>query len=394
MLWMGRALASVQTKFMMELSDAEIQRYSRHLLLPEVGLEGQRRLRAARVLCVGAGGLGSPVALYLAAAGIGRLGIVDHDVVELSNLQRQVLHTTPAVGSAKTESARTVLRHLNPQVEVVPHRLRLDAGNAMTLLADYDVVVDGTDNLATRYLVNDACVLLGKPNVYGAVFRWEGQASLFAPQLGGPCYRCLFPQPPPPDTAPSCAEAGVLGVLPGIIGCVQATEALKLVLGQGRSLLGRLLLVDALEMRFRELRLRRDPACPVCGEHPSITELADIAPACATASAGAGPDDELDPDEVTVQEMKRALEHPELGITVIDVREPPEWAVAAVEGTRRLPLSELAERFAELDPDRPYYLHCQAGVRSLRAVAFLRAHGFRDVRSVRGGMNAWGTAFA
>ena len=372
---------------MMELSNVEIQRYARHLLLPEVGAAGQQRLRAARVLCVGVGGLGSPVAMYLAAAGVGRLGIVDHDVVELSNLQRQVLHGTADVGRPKTDSARAAVQHLNPHVEVVTYATRLTAANARDIFAGYDVVVDGTDNFPTRYLVNDACVLLGKPNVYGSVFRWEGQASLFAPHLGGPCYRCLFPEPPPPGTAPSCAEAGVLGVLPGIIGCIQATEALKLVLGQGQSLLGRLLLVDALNMRFKELRLRRDPACPVCGEHPSITRLTDLEPVCAPSTEDRLPG--LGPDEVSVQDMQQALDLPELGITVIDVREPPEWAIASVAGTRRISLSRLAERLVELDPDRPYYLHCQAGVRSLRAVEVLRARGFRDVRSVHGGLQVW-----
>jgi adenylyltransferase/sulfurtransferase len=372
---------------MMELSDTEIQRYARHLLLPEVGAAGQQRLRAARVLCVGAGGLGSPAAMYLAAAGVGRLGIVDHDVVELSNLQRQVLHGTADVGRPKTESARAAVQRLNPHVEVVTHATRLTAANAREIFAGYDVVVDGTDNFPTRYLVNDACVLLGKPNVYGSVFRWEGQASLFAPHLGGPCYRCLFPEPPPPGTAPSCAEAGVLGVLPGIIGCIQATEALKLVLGQGQSLLGRLLLLDALDMRFKELRLRQDPACPACGEHPSLTRLTDLEPVCPPSTEDRLPG--LAPDEVSVQDMQRALDLPELGITVIDVREPPEWAIASVAGTRRISLSRLAERLAELDPNRPYYLHCQAGVRSLRAVELLRARGFRDVRSVHGGLQAW-----
>jgi len=372
---------------MMELSNAEIQRYARHLLLPEVGVAGQQRLRAAGVLCVGAGGLGSPAAMYLAAAGVGRLGVVDHDVVELSNLQRQVMHGTAEVGRPKTESARAALQNLNPEVEVVTHHTRLTAANAMEIIAGYDVVVDGTDNFPTRYLVNDACVLLGKPNVYGSIFRWEGQASLFAPHLGGPCYRCLFPEPPPAGTAPSCAEAGVLGVLPGIIGCVQATEALKLVLGQGRSLLGRLLLVDALEMRFKELRLRRDPACPVCGERPSITRLTDLEAVCAPRTTD-HPDD-LGPDEVSVQDMKRALDHPELGITVIDVREPAEWAMASVAGTQRIPLSALVERLGELDPNRSYYLHCQAGVRSLRAVELLRGRGVGSVKSVRGGLQAW-----
>lgn len=365
---------------------SDLRRYARQVLLPEVGLTGQRKLRAGRVLCVGAGGLGSPVALYLAAAGVGRLGIVDFDHVDLSNLQRQVLHGTPDVGRPKTQSAVETLRRLNPDVEVVPHTVRLTAENAQEILSGYDVVVDGTDNFPTRYLVNDACVMLGKPNVYGAIFRWEGQVSLFAPHREGPCYRCLFPEPPPAGTVPSCAEAGVLGVLPGVIGCLQATEVLKLLLGQGRSLLGRLVVFDALSLQFRELRLRRDRGCPVCGDHPTITELR-------TESLACGPL-ELSPDEVTVEDLKRALEEPELGITVVDVREPEEWAAGHLPGTRHLPLSALEERVAELDPGVVLYLHCQAGVRSLRAVEWLKAQGFRQVKSVRGGLTAWSSTYA
>jgi len=373
----------------MDLSNAERRRYARHLILPEVGPAGQQKLRAARVLCLGAGGLGSPVALYLAAAGVGRLGLVDFDVVDVSNLQRQILHGTPDVGRPKVESARDALTRLNPDVEVVPHPVRLSAANALDLIRDYDVVVDGTDNFTTRYLANDACVLLQKPNVYGAIFRWEGQASFFAPHLGAPCYRCLYPEPPPPGAAPSCAEAGVLGVLPGLIGCIQATEAIKFILGRGVSLRGRLVLVDALEMRFKELRLRRDPGCPVCGEHPTIRELREIAPVCDTAAAPAP-----EGDEVSVADMRRALAEPALGITVVDVREPAEWAIAQVEGTLKLPLSALPARVHELDPARPYYLHCKSGVRSLRAVAWLKARGFRAVKSVRGGLEAWAAAYA
>jgi adenylyltransferase/sulfurtransferase len=376
----------------MELSNAEIQRYARHLLLPEVGLPGQLKLRTSSVLCVGAGGLGSPVAMYLAAAGVGRLGIVDDDVVELSNLQRQLLHGTNDTGRPKTESARATLERLNPHVEVVLHPTRLSASNAMEITASYDVVVDGTDNFSTRYLVNDACVLLRKPNVYGSIFRWEGQASLFAPHLGAPCYRCLFPEPPPPGAAPSCAEAGVLGVLPGIIGCLQATEALKLLLGQGRPLLGRLVLVDALELTFKELRLRRDPACPVCGDHPSITHLTDLEPVCDRPASEDHQPAGLEQAEVSVEAMRQALEQPGLGITVIDVREPDERILASVPGTQHIPLSVLADRLDELHPERTYYLHCQAGVRSLRAAALLRTRGFRAVHSVQGGLMAWATA--
>ncbi len=370
----------------MDLSKDEIRRYSRHLLLPEVGLAGQKKLRAASVLCLGAGGLGSPVAMYLAAAGVGRLGLVDFDVVEFSNLQRQLLHGTPDVGRLKTESARATLTRLNPEVQVVPHDLRLSRANALDVLRGYDIVVDGTDNFATRYLTNDACVLLRKPNVYGSIFRWEGQASVFAPHLGGPCYRCLYPEPPPPGTVPGCAEGGVLGVLPGIVGCLQATEVVKLILGRGTPLLGRLLLINALDSRFKELKVRRDPACPVCGEKPTITELIDYDQFC---RVGRSPQTGANANEATVQEMKRALDDPTLGVVVVDVREPPEWAVASVPGARQIPLSVLAERVGELDPERAHLLVCHLGVRSLRAVELLQARGFKSVKSVRGGLAAW-----
>lgn len=370
----------------MDLSKDEIRRYSRHLLLPEVGLAGQKKLRAARVLCIGAGGLGSPVAMYLAAAGVGRLGLVDFDVVEFSNLQRQLLHGTPDVGRPKTESARATLTRLNPEVEVVRHDLRLTRANALEVLRGYDIVVDGTDNFATRYLTNDACVLLRKPNVYGSIFRWEGQASVFAPHLGGPCYRCLYPEPPPPGMVPSCAEGGVLGVLPGIVGCLQATEVLKLILGRGTTLLGRLLLINALESQFKELKVRRDPACPVCGENPTVTELIDYDQFCGVRG---GPNAGENTHEAAVQEMKRALDDPSLGVVVVDVREPPEWDIASVPGARQIPLSVLAERAGELDPERAHLLVCQTGARSLRAVELLQARGFKSVKSVRGGLAAW-----
>lgn len=373
----------------MDLSAAELKRYARHLILPEVGLEGQRKLRAARVLCLGAGGLGSPVALYLAAAGVGRLGLVDFDVVDLSNLQRQILHGTPDLGRPKVESAGDTLRRINPDVEVVTHPVRLSAANALDLIRDYDVVVDGTDNFTARYLANDACVFLRKPNVYGAVFRWEGQASFFAPHLGAPCYRCLYPEPPPPGAAPSCAEAGVVGVVPGLIGCIQAVETLKFLLGRGTSLMGRLLLVDTLHLRFKELRVQRDPGCPVCGERPTIRELREVAPGC-----DATPGPAHDGDEVSVEDMHRALSEPALGITVVDVREPAEWAIAQIDGTLKLPLSALPARVHELDPERTYYLHCKSGVRSLQAVAWLKQRGFRHVKSVRGGILAWAETYA
>jgi sulfur-carrier protein adenylyltransferase/sulfurtransferase len=371
----------------MQLSNDEIRRYSRHLILPEVGLAGQKKICAASVLCIGAGGLGSPIALYLAAAGIGKLGIVDFDTVDFSNLQRQIIHGTEDVGRPKAESARDTIRRINPNVEVVLHPVRLSSENALDLLRPYDVIVDGTDNFPTRYLTNDACVLLRKPNIYGSIFRFDGQASVFAPHLGGPCYRCLYPEPPPPGMVPSCAEGGVLGVLPGIIGCIQATEILKLVLGKGSSLIGRLLLVNALEMRFRELKLRRDSQCPLCGENPTLTQLIDYEQFCGIPAEPAAP--EANPDEVSVQDMKRALDEPAQGILVIDVREPDEYEIAHINGVPQLPLSVLPRRFTELDPNQQYFLHCKSGVRSMKAVRFLQERGFKYVKSVKGGITAW-----
>jgi adenylyltransferase/sulfurtransferase len=370
----------------MELNNDEIRRYSRHLILPEVGLAGQKKIKSTSVLCIGTGGLGSPITMYLAAAGIGKLGVVDFDTVDYSNLQRQILHTEADVDRPKTESAEETLRGINPNVELALHNVRITSENALDLIRPYDIVVDGTDNFPTRYLTNDACVLLKKPNVYGSIFRFEGQASVFAPHLGGPCYRCLYPEPPPAGMVPSCAEGGVLGVLPGIIGCIQATEILKLAFGKGSPLIGRLLLFNALEMKFRELKLRRDPQCPVCGEHPTITGLIDYEQFC-----GIVPEPELgaNPDEVTVQEMKKALDHPALGIKVVDVREPDEYEIARVQGVPLLPLSELPQRFTELDPNQQYYLHCKGGVRSMKAVNFLRQQGFKYIKSVKGGIAAW-----
>jgi molybdopterin/thiamine biosynthesis adenylyltransferase/rhodanese-related sulfurtransferase len=378
---------ALNTKTDSNLSPDELRRYSRHLSLPEVGLDGQKKIRAARVLCIGAGGLGSPIAMYLAAAGIGKLGIVDFDTVEFSNLQRQVLHGTQDVGRLKTESAQDAIWRLNPDVEVTLHSEMLSSTNAMEILADYDIVVDGTDNFPTRYLVNDACVLLKKPNVYGSIFRFEGQASVFAPHLGAPCYRCLYPEPPPPGLVPSCAEGGVLGVLPGIVGLIQATEILKLAAGIGTPLFNRLLLFNALEMSFRELRLRRDPQCPLCGEHPSIKKLIDYEDFCGLRPAGQN--QSMHPDEVTVQAMKEALEKPELGVRVIDVREPDEQSIASIPGVPLLPLSEIERRYQELDPDQNYYIHCKSGGRSMRALEFLRQKGFKHLKSVKGGITAW-----
>src|SRR6266702_3328077 len=371
----------------MQLNNDEIRRYSRHLILPEVGMAGQKKLKASSVLCIGAGGLGSPIAMYLAAAGIGKIGIVDFDTVDFSNLQRQILHTDADVGRSKAESAKETICGINPHCEVVIHNVRISSENALEIIQHYDIIVDGTDNFPTRYLTNDACVLLRKPNVYGSIFRFEGQASVFAPHLGGPCYRCLYPEPPPPGMVPSCAEGGVLGVLPGIVGCIQATEILKIALGKGSSLIGRLLLFNALDMKFREVKLRRDPQCPLCGEDPSITELIDyetfcgIAPEPATLASN--------PDEVTVEDMKRALDQPQLGIKVIDVREPDEYQIARINGVPLFPLSALPQRFTELDPNLSYYIHCKSGVRSMRALQFLREQGFKYLKSVKGGITAW-----
>ncbi len=368
-----------------ELSNEEISRYSRHLILPEVGMAGQKKLKATSVLCIGTGGLGSPITMYLAAAGIGKIGIVDFDVVDFSNLQRQIAHGTADVGRPKVDSGKETINSINPEVEVVVHETRLSADNVMGIMAPYDIVVDGTDNFPTRYLTNDACVLLKKPNVYGSIFRFEGQASVFAPELGGPCYPCLYPEPPPPGMVPSCAEGGVLGVLPGIVGCIQATEILKLALGKGSPLVNRLLLFNALDMKFRELKLRRDPKCPICGDNPTITELIDYEQFC---GIGLEPDEpQQHPDEVTVQQMKEALAGTD--IAVVDVREHDEAEIAKIDGVPMIPLSELMHRFTELDPNQTIYLHCKMGARSLKAVDFLKQQGFKYCKSVAGGINAW-----
>src|SRR6059036_947996 len=323
----------------MQLTPDELRRYSRHLILPEVGLAGQKKICSTSVLCIGAGGLGSPIAMYLAAAGIGKIGLVDFDVVDYTNLQRQIIHGTQDVGRPKTESAKETINSINPSCEIFIQNFRKNSENALEIIAQYDIVVDGTDNFPTRYLTNDACVLLRKPNVYGSIFRFEGQASVFAPHMGGPCYRCLYPEPPPPGMVPSCAEGGVLGVLPGIIGCIQAAEILKLALGKGSSLIGRFLLVNALDMTFRELKLRRDTQCPLCGDKPTITQLIDYEMFCGISPEPLVPT--AHPDEVTVQEMRRALQDPKLGIRVLDVREPDEYQIAHVNGVPLLPLSAL-----------------------------------------------------
>ncbi len=372
---------------MSDLTNEEIRRYSRHLILPEVGMAGQRRIKETSVLCIGAGGLGSPIALYLAAAGIGRIGIVDFDTVDHSNLQRQIIHSDADVGRPKAESAKESIKAINPNVDVVIHNTRISSENALDLVRPYDIVVDGTDNFPTRYLTNDACVLLGKPNVYGSIFRFEGQASVFAPHQGGPCYRCLYPEPPPPGMVPSCAEGGVLGVLPGIVGCIQATEILKLAIGKGTTLVGRLLLFNALDMKFRELKLRKDPKCPLCGTNPTITQLIDYDQFCGIPTEPVNPS--ANPDEVGVLDAKKALDNPSLGIRVIDVREPDEIQIAHIAGVPVLPLSVLPQRYLELDPNVQYYLSCKSGVRSMKALRFLREQGFKYVKSVKGGINAW-----
>jgi adenylyltransferase/sulfurtransferase len=364
-----------------ELTADERRRYARHLTLPEVGVHGQRKLKAARVLIVGAGGLGSPAALYLAAAGVGTIGLVDFDRVEESNLQRQVLYAVPDVGRPKLEAAADRLRAANPHVIVEPHPARFSATNAEALVRGYDVVVDGTDNFATRYLVNDACVLFRRPNVYGSIFQFEGQAAVFAVQ-GGPCYRCLHPDPPEPGLIPDCAQGGVLGVLPGIVGTIQATEALKLVLGRGESLVGRLLVFDALRMRFRELNLPRDPDCPICGDRPSIASLRDYDEYC----GGVMPVEES--GHVTVEELKARMDQ-KADFVLVDVREPSEYQICKIPGAQLIPLGELAERYKELPRDRQVVIHCKAGVRSARAVHFLKARGFEDVRNLEGGILAW-----
>jgi len=365
------------------LDPLEIARYSRHLVLPEVGMEGQRRLRRARVVVVGAGGLGSPLVLYLAAVGVGRIGLVDFDVVDLSNLQRQVLYGTEDVGRSKAELARQRIEALNPHVRVDCHVVRLTSDNALGILGDYDVVLDGTDNFPTRYLVNDACVLLGKPNVYGSIFRFEGQVSVFG-AAGGPCYRCLYPEPPAAGSVPNCAEGGVLGVLPGTVGTLQATEAIKLILGQGQPLVGRLLLFDALEMRFRELKLRKDPHCPVCGESPLIRQLIDYEAAC-----GVAPEPQSSaPPAIEVEELRVRLDGgaPPL---LLDVRTPEEWAICRIDGARLIPVQALPSRIDELERQREVVVYCHVGWRSAWAVDLMLRRGFSRVVNLAGGIDAW-----
>jgi len=366
------------------LTNDEILRYSRHLIMPEVGMEGQQKLKAARVLCIGAGGLGSPLALYLAAAGVGTLGIVDFDVVDYTNLQRQIIHSTADVGRKKLDSAAEKLKAINPFLTIKTFDTRLTSDNALKIFADFDIIADGTDNFPTRYLVNDACVLTGKPNVYGSIFRFEGQASVFATEQG-PCYRCLYPEPPPPGLVPSCAEGGVLGILPGLVGVMQATEVIKLILGKGEPLIGRLLLVDALGMKFRELKLRKNPDCPVCGTHPTITKLIDYNEFCGIRGEETPVTSNV--PEMQVEELKQKLDAGE-DIFVLDVREPHEYQICNIGGYL-IPLGDLPKRVSELDSSREIVAHCRSGVRSGKAVDFLRQAGFKKVRNLAGGILAW-----
>ena len=378
---MKRSIIEDERSNAMQLSPAELQRYSRHLMMPEVTPDGQRRLKAARVLCIGAGGLGSPAAVYLAAAGMGTIGIVDFDDVDLSNLQRQILHGTKDVGRDKLESARDRLHDINPEIDVQLHKCRFSSENAPQLVSRYDVIVDGSDNFPTRYLSNDVCVFARKPNVYGSVFRFEGQTTVFAPHLGGPCYRCLFPEPPPPDSVPNCAQAGVLGVLPGIIGMLQAIETIKMIVGVGESLVGRLLHFDALKARFRELNLRRDPECPVCGENPTIFSPIDYEQFCGARDEEAIP-------TMSAHELKQKMDARE-PFELIDVRETFEYEIARIDGARLIPLGEIAERADELPRDRPIVVHCHSGRRSAEAVRLLQQRGFGNIYNLEGGIDGW-----
>jgi adenylyltransferase/sulfurtransferase len=372
---------------MPELTTEDLSRYARHLILPEVGMEGQQKLKAARVLCVGTGGLGSPLSLYLTAAGIGTLGLVDFDVVDASNLQRQIIHSTKDIGRKKLDSATEKLNALNPSVRIVKHEAMLTCANAMEIFKDYDIVADGTDNFPTRYLVNDACVLSGKPNVYGSIFRFEGQASVFTTEQG-PCYRCLYPEPPPPGLVPSCAEGGVLGIMPGLIGVIQATEVIKLILGKGESLIGRLLLVDAFTMRFRELKLRKNPQCPICGTNPTVTQLIDYQHFCGIVPET--PEEKVMKNgipQLAVKELKRRIDAGE-DVFILDVREPYEYRIAQIGG-KLIPLNDVPNRLSEIDRNREVIVQCRSGVRSQKVAEFLKQQGYPRVVNLAGGILAW-----
>jgi len=371
-----------------EFSNDEIARYSRHLIMPEVTLEGQKRLKAASVLCIGTGGLGSPIALYLAAAGVGRLGLVDGDTVDFSNLQRQILHGTKDVGRKKLNSARDRIREINPNVQVDLYDAFFTSANAREIAEPYDIIIDGTDNFPTRYCSNDISVFLKKPNIYGSIFRFDGQCTVFAPHLGGPCYRCMFPEPPPPGMVPSCAEGGVLGVLPGIIGVMQAIEAIKLIVGIGEPLIGRLVHFDALKMKFREFKLRKDPKCPVCGDHPTITDLVDYDQFCGIPQAQAADEEEANVPTITAPELKAKLDRGEK-FQLIDVREQFEWDICHIPGARLIPLGQLPSRMSELDSADEIVLQCKSGARSARALHLLQEAGFAKLSNLEGGILAW-----
>ncbi len=374
----------------MGLTNEQIRRYSRHLIMPEVGVEGQEKLAAAKVLCIGAGGLGSPLALYLAAAGVGKLGILDFDVVDFSNLQRQIIHNEDTVGMLKVESAKETLESLNSDVEIETYNTTITSDNAMDIIKDYDVVVDGTDNFATRYLVNDSCVLLGKPNVYGSIFRFEGQVSVFDAKRG-PCYRCLYPEPPPPGLVPSCAEGGVLGILPGVIGTLQAAETIKLIIEKGTPLIGKLLFMDVMDMKVRELSLRKDPDCPICGENATITELIDYEQFCGIGRGELGLEDtsgEDDKLEISVDEFHEIVSS-NGPVKILDVREPHEYDICSIDGSVLIPLGELPSRVNELDTADDIIVHCHHGSRSMQATRLLRNMGFQKVKNLAGGIDAW-----
>jgi len=382
----GSTAAADVEKELPALSNEEVARYSRHLIMPEVGLEGQRRLKAASVLAIGTGGLGAPLGMYLAAAGVGRLGLVDFDVVDASNLQRQIVHGTKDVGRRKVDSARERLVDINPLIEIETHDTRLTSDNALALFKNYDIIVDGTDNFPTRYLVNDACVLTGKPNVYGSIFRFEGQASVFWAERGA-CYRCLYPEPPPPGLVPSCAEGGVLGVLPGIIGAIQANETIKIILGAEGTLVNRLLLFDAWHMKFREFKLQKDPNCPVCGENPTIKELIDYEQFCGITPSANREETRL--KEITATELKERLDRGD-DLQVIDVREPNEYEIARLPGTKLIPLAQVVNRMSEINPARETVVHCKGGVRSAKAIEVLQRAGYSgELVNLKGGITAW-----
>jgi adenylyltransferase/sulfurtransferase len=371
-----------------QFSNDEIARYSRHLIMPEVTLAGQKRLKAASVLCIGTGGLGSPIALYLAAAGVGRLGLVDYDIVDFSNLQRQILHGTDDVGRKKLNSAKDSIKAINPNVQVDLHDCMFRSENAKQLVANYDIVIDGTDNFPTRYLSNDVCVLLKKPNIYGSIFRFEGQCTVFAPHLGGPCYRCMFPEPPPPGMVPSCAEGGVLGVLPGVIGVMQAIEAIKLIIGIGEPLIGRLVSFDALKGRFREFKIRRDPKCPICGDKPTIHELIDYDQFCGIPQADAAAEKEMAVPVISAKDLKSKFDHKE-PFVLVDVREPYEYEICRIPGSKLIPLGELPARLSELDSVDEIVLQCKSGARSAKALHILQEAGFKKLSNLEGGITAW-----